>query len=136
MQKLTIGDIARSAGVQTSAIRYYERIGLLPPAQRVNSKRRYDASAIQKLNVIRLAQRAGFSIAEIQTLLHEFPHDIPPSARWQSLASRKIVELDAQMNEIQAMKILLEQTLRCQCATLEDCASFEEGEKPGVRICP
>lgn len=135
MQRLTIGDIARSAGVQTSAIRYYERIGLLPPAQRVNGKRRYDSSALQKLNVIRLAQRAGFSIAEIQTLLHEFPQDMPPSARWQSLASRKIVELDAQMNEIQAMKILLVQTLRCQCATLEDCASLED-EKPGVGVCP
>lgn len=84
---LTIGEIARAAGIATSAIRYYERIGLLPPAKRVNTKRRYDESILQKLAVIRLAQRAGLSIAEIQTLLHD---NNPPSERWQTLAVKKL----------------------------------------------
>lgn len=122
MQTFGIGEIARRAGVATSAIRYYERIGLLPPSQRVSGKRRYDTSILQKLAVIRLAQQLGLSIAEIQTLLHDFPVETPPSQRWQSLAGRKIAELDELITIMQARKAFLERTQECQCSTLEDCA--------------
>ena len=127
MKDFGIGEIARKAGIATSTIRYYERIGLLPPSRRVSGKRRYDATILQKLGVIHLAQHAGFSIAEIQTLLHEFPANTPPSQRWTTLATDKIPELEAQIHRIQSMKNLLEQTLSCQCSTLEDCAG--EGDQ-------
>ena len=126
MQLFGIGEIARRAGVATSTIRYYERIGLLSPCKRVNTKRRYDTSVLQKLNVIRMGQNAGLTIAEIQTLLHEFPVDTPPSERWQALAVKKIADLDELMRRVQAMKSLLEQTLQCRCLTLEDCARIDE----------
>lgn len=129
MQLFTIGEIARQVGVATSTIRYYESIGLLPPAQRVSGKRRYDGGILEKLGVIRLAQEAGLTIAEIQTLLHDFPTDTPPSERWQTLATKKIVELDTLLNRVQRMKALLEQTLQCHCATLEDCATVESGAR-------
>ncbi|HRF98092.1 MAG TPA: MerR family transcriptional regulator [Aggregatilineales bacterium] len=122
MQNFGIGEIARLAGVATSTIRYYEGIGLLPPSKRVSGKRRYGATILEKLRVIRMAQRAGFSIAEIHTLLHEFPANTPPSSRWQTLATNKIPEIDAQIQHLQKMKLLLEQTLSCQCVTLEACA--------------
>ena len=125
MQLFGIGEIARQAGIATSTIRYYERIGLLPPSKRVNTKRRFDPSILQKLGVIRMAQRAGLTIVEIQTLLHDFPTDTPPSERWQALAVNKIAELDDLLNQIQAMKTLLEQTLQCHCATIEDCAAID-----------
>lgn len=128
MLRFTIGEIAAQVRVATSTIRYYERIGLLPPAERVNTKRRYDASIVQKLGVIRLAQQLGFSIAEIQVLLHDFPVDTAPSQRWQALAGSKLVELDARMAQIQTMKQMLEETLRsCACATLEQCAAETAG---------
>lgn len=124
MTRFTIGDIAQQVGVATSTIRYYERIGLLPPAERVNTKRRYEESMVQKLGVIRLAQQLGFSIDEIQVLLHDFPVDTAPSQRWQALAGSKLAELDAKMAQIQEMKQMLEQTLQhCACATLEECAA-------------
>lgn len=129
MQLFSIGEIARQVGVATSTIRYYESIGLLPPAQRVSGKRRYDGAIVEKLGVIRLAQDAGLTIAEIQTLLHDFPTDTPPSERWQTLATKKIVELDTLLNRVQRMKALLEQTLQCHCATLEDCATVESGTR-------
>lgn len=125
MQLFAIGEISRQAGIPTSTIRYYERIGLLPPSKRVNTKRRYDAGILEKLGVIRMAQQAGLSIAEIQTLLHDFPVDTPPSERWQALAVTKIAELDALMEQIQGMKRLLQHTLECHCATIEDCARIE-----------
>lgn len=126
MQMFGIGELAHKAGMATSTIRYYERIGLLPPSKRVNTKRRYDSTILQKLSVIRMAQHAGFTIAEIQTLLHDFPVDTPPSERWQGLASKKIVELNELISRVQAMKSLLEQTLQCHCSTLDDCAKVEE----------
>lgn len=125
MQLFAIGEVSRQTGVPTSTIRYYERIGLLPPSKRINTKRRYDPGILEKLGVIRMAQQAGLSIAEIQTLLHDFPVDTPPSERWQTLAVTKIAELDAQMVQIQAMKRLLQHTLECHCATIEDCAKVE-----------
>jgi MerR family transcriptional regulator, redox-sensitive transcriptional activator SoxR len=122
MKLVSIGVIAQKAGVATSTIRYYERIGLLPPPKRESGKRRYEPSVMQKLGVIRLAQQAGFTIAEIQTLVHDFPVNTPPSKRWQSLAGKKIVELDEMMTQIQAMKLMLEKTLQCHCETLDKCA--------------
>ncbi|MEO8610141.1 MAG: MerR family transcriptional regulator [Chloroflexota bacterium] len=135
MQIFGIGELARKAGMPTSTIRYYERIGLLPPSKRVNTKRRYDASILQKLSVIRMAQHAGFTIAEIQTLLHDFPVDTPPSERWHGLASKKIVELDELISRAEAMKSLLEQTLQCHCLTIEACAEVEANNDTGeVRV--
>jgi MerR family redox-sensitive transcriptional activator SoxR len=121
----TIGQVVAQSGVPASTIRYYEQIGLLPAPERFNGRRRYEEGIAQKLDVIRLAQQAGFTIAEIQSLLHDFPEDAPPSARWQRLARRKLEALEEQMRNLQSMKALLEQTLQCQCETLEDCATRE-----------
>lgn len=122
MQTYGIGEIARQAGVAPSTIRYYERIGLLPPAPRVSGKRRYQADILKKLGVIRLAKMAGFSIGEIQTLLHNFPTDTPASERWQVLSAQKIVEINALILQAQAMKAVLAHTLDCRCDNLDDCA--------------
>ena len=124
MQTWAIGEVVARSGIPASTIRYYEQIELLPPAERVNGRRRYDDTIWQKLSVIRLAQQAGFTIAEIQTLIHDFPADASPSARWQVLAQQKLEELDERLQNIQAMQTLLKHTLRCQCPTLEECTTF------------
>lgn len=136
MQTFGIGEVARKTGITDSTIRYYERIGLLPPCRRVSGKRRYDDTIFQKLSVIRLAQRAGLTIAEIQSLLHDFPADTPPSRRWGALAGAKIAEMDELLQRVQAMKSLLEQTLTCQCPTLDDCARTEESAAGETLISP
>src|SRR3954454_4514736 len=104
MEELVIGEVAQRAGIRPSALRYYESIGLLPATKRVNGRRRYDESTVQMLKVVQLAQDAGFSVAEIQTLLHGFAPDTPPAARWQLLARQKLDELDAQIARVQQMK--------------------------------
>ena len=71
MEDLAIGEVARRAGIRPSALRYYESISLLPQPKRVGGRRRYDESTVLMLKVIQLAQQAGFTVAEIQTLLHE-----------------------------------------------------------------
>lgn len=117
-----IGEVAAQAGVPTSTIRYYEKQGVLPPAERVNGRRRYDSDMVIALAVINLAKQAGFSLDEIKTLLYGFSDDMPPSDRWKILARTKLPELDQRMERLAAMKLLLQEGLDCECLRLSDCA--------------
>jgi MerR family redox-sensitive transcriptional activator SoxR len=120
-KNLSIGEVARRARLNSSAIRYYERIGLLPDTERVSGQRRYDESVLIRLTVIELAQRAGFTLAETRTLLNGFSAKAPPSARWRSLAHQKLPEVDALIARASGMKRLLEEGLECECLSLEEC---------------
>ncbi len=121
--QMTIGEVANQVGVRTSTIRFYERKGLLPAPPRINGRRRYTPDVIRQIRLIRLVQRAGFTMKEIRLLLYDFPADTPPSVRWQRLSSPKLEEVDALLARVIAMKTLLERTLKCQCPTLDTCAS-------------
>lgn len=123
MKRWTIGQVATKSGVPATTIRYYEKIGLLPTAERESGQRRYGEVILSRLGVIRLAQQAGFTIAETHALLHQFDPDAPPPTRWQALAAHKMVDVEAQIQALQTMRGLLEKTLQCQCASLEECAT-------------
>ena len=119
---LTIGEVARRAGVRASAIRYYEEAGLLEEPERVGGKRRYDKEALRRLALIGGAKRAGFTLGEIRTLLHGFPSGTGAAQRWQALASEKLVEVDEAIVQLRETRELLEEALRCECASLDECA--------------
>jgi MerR family transcriptional regulator, redox-sensitive transcriptional activator SoxR len=125
MQKadeLTIGEVGRQAGINTSTVRYYERIGLLPKSRRVNKHRRFEPDVLQKLELIHFAQESGFTLDEIKVLFQGFEPNTPPAERWQKLAQEKLPEVDALIARAQAMKRMLETGLNCRCLRLEDCA--------------
>ena len=119
---LTIGEVARRAGVRASAIRYYEEAGLLEEPDRVGGKRRYDEVALRRLALIGGAKRAGFTLGEIRTLLHGFPAGTGAAQRWQALASEKLVEVDEAIAQLRQTREVLEEALRCECASLDECA--------------
>lgn len=121
MQGLSIGEVAQQTGLQPSAIRYYEQMGLIPKPQRHNTRRRYDSSVLQWIDLINLARKAGFSIAEVQTLIHGFSEDTPPSTRWRTMATTKLTQVAQQIQDLQHMQALLNHGLQCQCLRLEDC---------------
>ncbi len=121
MTELTISEVARQAGIRASAIRYYESVGLLPPPRRVSGQRRYHADILRRLAFIQAAQAVGFSVAEMQTLLHELDGNVPLSTRWQSLARQKLAEVDALILRAQGMKRMLSHGLHCGCPDLEQC---------------
>ena len=126
MESMSIGEVARRAGVRPSALRYYEGIGLLPQPERKSGQRRYDGEVLRevldRLGVVRVAQQAGFTISEIRTLLNGFSENTPPSERWRLLAEEKLPEVDALIERALGMKDLLERGLRCECLRLEDCS--------------
>ncbi|MBI1257902.1 MAG: MerR family transcriptional regulator [Chloroflexi bacterium] len=123
-EEMTIGEVARRAGMRPSALRYYESVGLLLPTRRVGGQRRYDAEALHQLMLIQFAQRVGFSLDEIRQLFDGFPAQTPPSQRWRTMTPPKLAEIDLLISRAQAIRKTLESTLRCQCAALEDCAAL------------
>ena len=123
---ISIGEAARITGTAPSALRYYERVGLLPPPGRESGRRRYGPEAIRRLEAIAVAKTAGFSLREIQALFDGFPGAASASERWRVLARAKLEQLDALAERIEEMRALLERGLDCDCRSLEDCGVFEE----------
>lgn len=121
MEELTISEVAKRAGIRASAIRYYESVKLLPPPQRISGRRRYSVDILRRLAFIQVAQAAGLTISEIQTLLNEIDGNEPLSERWQTLAQQKLAEVEALMRKVQGMKMILVNGLNCRCTTLEEC---------------
>jgi DNA-binding transcriptional MerR regulator len=116
-----IGELARRTGVATSALRYYERIGLLPPAERAGQRRQYTASSAERVALIRLYQDAGFTLEEIGRMLAARTQG---RRGWDDLAERKIAELDARIADAQRAKTLIKHALECPHRDLLTCPSF------------
>jgi len=121
MKPMSIGEVAKRTGIRTSALRYYEEAGILPAAARVSGHRRYDADIIHRIDLLRFAQQAGFTLDEIKTLFHGFSAETPLSARWRTLARKKLQELDELADRIRRMRRALELGLKCGCIRIEDC---------------
>jgi DNA-binding transcriptional MerR regulator len=115
-----IGEVGRRTGAATSALRYYERVGLLPPAERAGGKRHYPPSIAERIALIRLYQDAGFTLAEIRELLAEGSR----RRSWNRLAESKIDELDARIAEAQDARTLLEHARGCPHRDLFSCPNF------------
>jgi DNA-binding transcriptional MerR regulator len=144
MSQLSISEVARQTGLKPSAIRYYEQLGILPPADRISGQRRYDRTALYRLAVVQRARQAGFSLDEIRVLFFGFGQGTRADARWRRLADRKLKELNALATQIATMQSLLKRIkTRCHCKTLEICgkAIFESGavlkvERPPLPVNP
>ncbi len=121
MNELSIGEVARQAGLRTSAVRYYEQRGLLPAPRRVNGRRLYSPDVIQRLAVIQFAQRTGFTLEEIRNLILTPERVGRGSDQWRRVARQKLVQLDAWIEDIQHMKALLERGSECTCRQAEEC---------------
>lgn len=115
---LTIGDVAREAGVAATTLRYYEQIGLLPAPARVGGQRRYDDAVLARLEVIRLCKSAGFALDEIQLL---FADDEPGRPASRALAEAKLAEIDAQMASLARARAVIEWGMRCTCPSIDGC---------------
>jgi DNA-binding transcriptional MerR regulator len=118
---MTIGEVARQAGLRASAIRYYEKAGLLPRPGRISGRRRYDDGILELLAVLEHAKACGFTLAETRQLFGGLRNERPVSERWRNLACEKIAELDALASRIAAMRGLLERIQRCRCLDVRQC---------------
>jgi MerR family redox-sensitive transcriptional activator SoxR len=119
---LRIGELAQRAGISASAVRYYERVGLLPAPTRSSGRRDYADDALPRLAVVLRARRMGFGISETRQLVSVFP-PASPSARWKALAATKILAMDTVIANARAMKTMLQLISQCRCKSWLQCGT-------------
>jgi len=118
---MKIGQLAASAGLNASAIRYYEKRGLLAAPQRIGGQRRYPSDALHRVLLIRFASDMGFTLSEIKLFLSGLRDNAPVGPRWKKLAARKLHEVEQNIARSLRLKSLLQSLLHCHCASLQVC---------------
>lgn len=127
---LTIGQVASRVGLKTSAIRYYESVGVLPEAKRESGQRRYTMDTVRRLEVIDVAKRAGFTLDEARILLAARDDGTPAHEQIRDLAERKLPDVEALIARAQAMRTWLSTATGCNCNSLDVCALFVTDAHP------
>src|SRR5882757_954184 len=120
MRTLDIGELGRQVRLRPSALRYYEAVGLLEPVGRVAGRRIYPPTAVRRIALIKMAQRAGFTLAEIRALLN---HAAEPgeTRQWRTMAERKLPELDRLIADMRTLREAVAECLACGCMNFDRC---------------
>lgn len=119
---LSISEVGEATGLHSSALRYYEKAGLIEPEARVGGRRHFSPSVLQRLAVIALLQDVGFTISEIA----EFMGRKGRRREWRSLAKSKLQEIENHLQRVRAARELLTAALDCECSSLESCDLVKE----------
>lgn len=123
---IAIGELARRTHLASSALRYYERVGLLSPAGRAGGRRHYDPSSAERVALIQLCQDAGFTLREIRALIAAGSSKSRP---WTRLVEAKLRELETRIAQAERAKVLVEHALACPHRNLLSCANFRTAIK-------
>jgi len=118
---IAIGELARRTGLASSALRYYERAGLLLPTARTGGRRHYGSSSAERVALIQLCQDAGFTLREIRALVTAWSQR---SRLWGPLAKAKLRELDTRIAQAERAKTLVQHVLACPHRNLVTCPNF------------
>jgi len=118
---IAIGELARRTGLASSALRYYERAGLLSPTARAGGRRRYAISSTERVALIQLCQDAGFTLREIRALVTAWSRR---NRLWAPLAKAKLRELDRRIAQAERAKTLVQHALACPHRNLVTCPNF------------
>ncbi len=134
---LTIGQVAARAGLNTSHIRYYEQVGVLPEPVRVGGRRRYDEEVLNRLGIIDVAQRAGLTLEEIRDLTGPDNRSATAGERIREVADRKLPDIEALIERATAVKRWLELARHCDCEAVDVCDLFVDPRlAPADRLGP
>jgi MerR family transcriptional regulator, redox-sensitive transcriptional activator SoxR len=136
---LTIGEVAERTGVATSALRFYEREGLMQAERTAGGQRRYHRDVLRRVAFIRVAQRVGLTLDEIRDALASLPEGRTPTrADWERLSRQWRPRLDAQIALLQRLRDELTSCIGCGCLSLRSCTLYNQGDEaaalgPGPR---
>ncbi|MGW5240655.1 redox-sensitive transcriptional activator SoxR [Monashia sp. NPDC004114] len=123
MSGLTIGQVAQRTGAATSALRYWEELGLIGSERTTGNQRRYERATIRRVSFIRAAQRVGLSLDEIGAALATLPDGRTPTASdWAKLSRSWRGRLDEQIRRIEKLRDQLDSCIGCGCLSLRTCA--------------
>ena len=131
---LTVGELARRAGVAVSALHYYESRGLVHAERSAGNQRRYRRAALRRVAFIRAAQQLGIGLAEIGAALQQLPEQrTPTKADWARLSAAWRGELDARIVALQALRDRLDGCIGCGCLSLKSCALYNPADACGLQ---
>ena len=139
---LTVGEVSRRSGFAPSALRYYERIGLVATTRTSGGQRRYERSVLRRLAFIRAARNIGLTLDEVAAALNSLPQGRSPTrADWGRLSRGWRRRLDEQIEALQALRDGLDSCIGCGCLSLRRCAISNTAdsaalEGPGARYLP
>ena len=137
---VTIGEMAARTGVAPSALRYYEKLGLIHSERTSGNQRRYARSMLRRVSFIRIAQRVGLSLDEIRDALATLPAErTPTKADWTRLSQAWRSRLDEQIGLLERLRDNLDSCIGCGCLSLKRCALYNPADilaeqGPGPRI--
>ena len=122
---LTIGTLAARTGVSVSAVRFYERKGLITAVRLESGHRRFHRSTIRRISVITVCQRLGYSLSEIHDRLAELPTTrVPTDADWSTLADDFRTEIDDRIERLLSLRDHLDGCIGCGCVSLDVCMLY------------
>ena len=129
-QQLAIGAVADRTGIATSALRYYEREGLIWSIRTEGGQRRYERDILRRLAFIRVAQTVGLGLDEIRVALATLPSERTPNkADWDRIARAWRPRLDDQIASLERLRDQLSECIGCGCLSLRTCALYNPEDR-------
>jgi len=129
VESLTIGELAARSGVAPSALRYYERLGLIRAGRSGGNQRRYERSELRRVAFIRIAAQIGVPLDEIKDALDALPdRRTPTQADWAKLSARWRHRLDERIRLLERLRDRLTSCIGCGCLSLKRCALSNPGD--------
>lgn len=139
---LTIGEVVARSGFPASALRFYEREGLLRTTRTSGGQRRYERSVLRRLAFIRAARTIGVGLEEVREGLGRLPDGrTPTKADWSRLSRAWRGRLDEQIEALVALRDGLDSCIGCGCLSLARCRLYNPDDRvaaagPGARLLP
>ncbi|WP_047044342.1 redox-sensitive transcriptional activator SoxR [Vibrio mexicanus] len=121
--EISVGEVAKRAGVKVSALHFYEEKGLISSWRNQGNQRRYHRSVLRRVAVIKAAQQVGLSLDKIKLALDELPkHQAPNKQQWETMATHWHELLEEKIQKLKALQNDLGGCIGCGCLSLETCA--------------
>ena len=132
--ELSIGEVARRSGVAPSALRFYERQGLIAASRTDGNQRRYDRAVLRRIALLQAGRAAGIPLAQIRGALEGLPTSRTPSRRdWERLSNRWRDDLDARIETLQALRERLTTCIGCGCLSIDRCDLLNPDDEAAAR---
>ena len=130
---LSVGEIAARSGLATSAVRYYEELGLIASTRTAGGQRRYHRSTLRRVATVQAGRRAGIPLVQIRADFADLPVDKAPTRRqWERLARRWKGVIAERIRQLEQLESTLDGCIGCGCLSLRRCPIYNKDDRAGA----